>query len=807
MLNKFTFWDNKDWDWYKSNIPFFESPDNDIDLTYYYRWELITKHLVYGSPTSGYASTEFIDRPWWSGTFGAISCAAGHQLNEFLWFKDKKYFENYSKYWFNTPGAQPRNYSTWISDAVWQGVKVIGNNEFAKSLLPSLIENYHGWEKEHWVKDEGMFAWDGMHDGMETNINSRQTSDWFAGASGYRPTLNSYMWADAKAIENIALLSKDQLTAKLFTLKADTIKSNFQKKCWDPKRNFFFHRFQKDEEKSGGIKANTLTYETGKYAGNEHGREEIGFIPWAFNMPDKGFESAWQFLMLRNFFFTDFGPTTVEQKDPMFTISKNCCVWSGNSWPFATSQTLKAMANVIRNYQQLYVSKDDYFDLLKIFTMTQRKDGKPYIAEACNPLTGSWSGHDVPNHSEHYFHSSYIDLIISGLVGLEPQANDSIIVNPLIPDSWDYFCLDEAIVHGHSVSVVWDRTGTRYNKGVGLNILSDGKAIASSPTLTRLVAYLPNKPEAENEKLVNYAINNQTDQYFPHAIASFCGIEYPYTKLNDGQFWYLPFPSNRWATLHSNNKSDWAGIDFGINRPISEMKIYPIDDDSLIRKPVSYLAEYWTGNTWKKIPEQIRNPLEPEGHKANRIRFKAINTSKVRVVIIPVPGYAVGLSEIEAWGTPAFPIKPGNGKIENIAYKTMANVKASFTSQFDDVNGINDGNTNPIPRWTAFGSPNKSDWVEISFNKIKSVHTAYIYLFDDNGGVQSPSFYEVEFWNGNQWKSVTHGVKIPATPKGNSLNLITFNEVKTDKIRIVFTHKSEKVFSGVYEIELYGNKN
>src|SRR5215212_10296551 len=38
-----TFWDNRDFDWYKANIPFFECPDADIVATYYYRWELVTK--------------------------------------------------------------------------------------------------------------------------------------------------------------------------------------------------------------------------------------------------------------------------------------------------------------------------------------------------------------------------------------------------------------------------------------------------------------------------------------------------------------------------------------------------------------------------------------------------------------------------------------------------------------------------------------------------------------------------------------------------------------------------------------------
>src|SRR5215813_9034795 len=87
LLDAETFWDNRDWDWYKASIPFFECPDRDIQTTYYYRWELLTKHLTYGSPNTGYTFTEFIDRPFWSGTYGAISCPAGHQLCEARWLR------------------------------------------------------------------------------------------------------------------------------------------------------------------------------------------------------------------------------------------------------------------------------------------------------------------------------------------------------------------------------------------------------------------------------------------------------------------------------------------------------------------------------------------------------------------------------------------------------------------------------------------------------------------------------------------------------------------------------------------------
>lgn len=53
------------------------------------------------------------------------------------------------------------------------------------------------------------------------------------------------------------------------------------------------------------------------------------------------------------------------------------------------------------------------------------------IAEALNPFNGSWKGHDLPNRSEHYFHSGYVDLIITGLVGLRPDDGDTFVVDPL----------------------------------------------------------------------------------------------------------------------------------------------------------------------------------------------------------------------------------------------------------------------------------------------------------------------------------------------------------------------------------------
>src|SRR5262249_18834115 len=149
----------------------------------------------------------------------------------------------------------------------------------------------------------GLFWQTGHDDGMEININSRQTKDTVRGAPGYRPTLNAYLWADALAIARIAELKGQKRTAEEFRRKAVALKANLQKKLWDPKRLFFFHQARRDEEQGGHtVKALSLTYQSGRHAGSPHGRELIGYVPWQFNLPDPGYEAAWKVLMDPDYF-------------------------------------------------------------------------------------------------------------------------------------------------------------------------------------------------------------------------------------------------------------------------------------------------------------------------------------------------------------------------------------------------------------------------------------------------------------------------------------------------------------------------
>jgi len=800
-------WDNKDWAWYEKNIPFFDSPDSAINQMYYYRWELVTKHMVYGSPKTGYLFTEFMNRPFWSGRYGAISCPLGHQFYELRWLKNRRVVRDYARYWFETPGAEPRSYSNWYSDAMWGIYKVNHDKNFLKNVYPYMKKQYHGFVKEHYNYKYGLFMWNGARDGMEFNINSRLTKNQFSGGEGYRPTLNSYMYGGLRALSGATQILGDTSAAETYNRKAQKLKKRVEDELWDPDRQFFEHEFAFD--KANGIKAYTKTYESGKYAGNSHGREEIGYVPWQFELPDSGYAEAWKYLMDKDYFYSAYGPTTVEQNDPQFMVSDNCCVWSGQSWPYATTQTLVGMANLLHDYHQDVVTKQDYFKLLKVYTKTQHKNGRPYIAEAANPFTRSWKGYDHYYHSEHYFHSGYVNNIITGLVGLRPHVGDTLEVDPLIPNDWDYFALEDVSYHGHNVSVVWDEDGSHYNKGKGLLLFVDGNQVASSDNIKDLKVHINSIDQMSlPQQPINFAVNNGRG-YFPHISASYSNPTHMLYYANDGNYWYHKSPANRWTTEGSDSDQQWIKIDYGTKRPIKTVKLYFLDDGKGVVAPQSYHVQVWKDGQWIAVSDLSKSPEEPAGHRANVATFDHVeHTAKVRVLMTPAEGQALGLTEFETWGKADLPLDIPTAEVKDLAYnehgEEYPQLSASYTADGSQLSAVNDLKGlvpyNASDHWTARNSKHSRDWIVINFGPRKQVNSVDVLFWGRGNAIGAPKDYHLEYWDGSDWKRADDVRKNPQTPVSMAVNSITLNQpIFTNKIRLIFEHDLPK-HTGINEI-------
>jgi hypothetical protein len=96
----------------------------------------------------------------------------------------------------------------------------------------------------------------------------------------------------------------------------------------------------------------------------------------------------------------------------------------------------------------------------------------------------------TPDHDrgKDYNHSTWIDLIIEGLIGLRAALASLLVVHPLADETVGYFALDNLYYHRHNISVLWDPNGTQWpHAGCdGLCVFVDGKIANQSSSLTRL---------------------------------------------------------------------------------------------------------------------------------------------------------------------------------------------------------------------------------------------------------------------------------------------------------------------------------
>jgi hypothetical protein len=145
------------------------------------------------------------------------------------------------------------------------------------------------------------------------------------------------------------------------------------------------------------------------------------------------------------------------------------------------------MANYLNDYSQPVISDSLYFAEMEKYMQSQHMRGKPYIGEYLDETTGYWLKGDQ-ERSRYYNHSTWNDLMITGICGLRPRQDNTLEVNPLLPDGkWSYFCLDNVLYHGHHISIVWDKDGSRYHAGKGLRVYVDGQLKGQRDSLGKII--------------------------------------------------------------------------------------------------------------------------------------------------------------------------------------------------------------------------------------------------------------------------------------------------------------------------------
>src|SRR6185436_20848595 len=116
-----------------------------------------------------------------------------------------------------------------------------------------------------------------------------------------------------------------------------------------------------------------------------------------------------------------------------------------------------------------------------------------------------------------------------------------------------------------------------------------------------------------------------------------------------------------------------------------------------------------------------------------------------------------------------------------------ANALSSHVSGDTTLEALNDGNSprnSQDNRRRSYGNwPSRgTQWVQYEWTQPIATNAIVVYWWDDRRGVHAPKACRVKYWNGSEFKDVANADGLGV--ERDKFNATTFDEVKTDKLRL-----------------------
>ncbi len=140
----------------------------------------------------------------------------------------------------------------------------------------------------------------------------------------------------------------------------------------------------------------------------------------------------------------------------------------------------------------------------------------------------------------------------------------------------------------------------------------------------------------------------------------------------------------------------------------------------------------------------------------------------------------------------------------------IADVKASHTNnQGDDVYAIVDGELprhsldKSIMRWTSWKEQGKPQNIDIQFKKAQTVERVSVYWYDDNGGVQAPKSWNIEYFADGGWHEYKPYITDQFGTALDQFNVVhPLEPVVAEALRINMTPKDKDTAVGILELTI-----
>jgi hypothetical protein len=700
--------------WWADNIPYLETPEANIDKTLFYRWWLLRFNFLDADvPGNDYQFPIAIEGVL--GYNNAIVLTTCMFLDDLKYLRDPTYAYGTwigagevaagGKY-VDNPGS-PQNwsnsYAQYLTAAAWRSYQLHGGPAAVAGKLARYgRDDVLGLLKAYDSNGNGLIEYDWA--AMTGNDADAVSFDWAKQHGQVRMdrTESAYVYANALAAAQAARVAGDAHTASQMEAVAARIRSSVLSVLWEDHR---------DAPDSMGLHGDLLKHrQVGGPGALVDWKETNNYYPFTVGlMPKHGDadDDPKYVQALRLFADADQYPIfpfhTANQADRAARGEGG----SNNFSVINSTVTFRMLGSVLRDYPSPYLDASWYRKLLYWNAWAHDIDGDNRYPDQ-NEFWAKGSADDGGSIGyRSWIHHTQLGAtnftVIEDAMGLRPRSDARIELYP-IDIGWDHFAADNLRYRDRNLSIVWDKDGTHYGSAVpkGYSVFLDGKLAFTVDRLAHVIydpatGTVQAQPDAVNKTVaqvlaahraelaqagqVAFPADARVDEVLAKAgvdvtlpagardvaegaqvSASDSAEGFGPSGAVDGSTVNEPF----WGTVGSASTSDWLALDFGTPQRIDDVRLYfyrssspageqhgfPSGTRAGYAPPRMYVLQYRDGDAWKDVPGQVRDQLIAQGNR-NRVRFPAITTQQLRVVVTHDGALRTGLKEIQAYATGA----------------------------------------------------------------------------------------------------------------------------------------------------------
>ncbi|ROP43178.1 Ig-like domain-containing protein [Pseudokineococcus lusitanus] len=692
--------------WWADQVPYLDTPEDNIDKTLFYRWWLMRFNFLDADvPGNDYQFPTSME-----GVLGYnnnIVLTTGMFIDDLKYFKDPVY--SYGP-WVSAgevarshrlvdnpgdPANWSNSYTQYVTEAAWRSYQLHGGPAVvAENLARYGDDDVAGLLEDYDTNDNGLIEYD--WGAMTGNDADAVSFDWGARNGGARMdrTENAYLYSNALAAAEGYEVAGRTEDAERMRAVAERVKRAVVDTLWDADDDMLKHRQSVGPERLVEWKEINNYYPF-----------SVGLMPKPGDADyDDDYTEALR-LWEDSEEYPIFPFYTANQRDALERGDEG----SNNFSVINSTVTFRMLSSVLRDYPTEYLGAEDYKKLLYwnawahyIGGDNRLPDQNEFWAQgSANTSWGDEQGIGYRSWIHHTILGATNFTVIEDAMGFRPRSDAKVEVDPVDVD-WPHFRVDGIPYRGGELAVVWDAPGDGerpygedvpegysvyldgelgftldglgqavWDPATGEVEAADGLAVTSATTADLLAPQ--DVRFADDDRVVDVMakagadVRTATTDVAP--VTEGRPAEATHTASDawssaaaavDGSTVNEPF----WGTAGTSSGSDALTVELDGEQTVDEARVHFYRTSTSdapqggrtagtrpgYAAPESYRLEYRTGGGWQPVPQPSATPSAPRAN-LNVLRFAPVTTTALRLVVDHHPGSATGVKELAVRST------------------------------------------------------------------------------------------------------------------------------------------------------------